>query len=62
MIATCPNCNDDWFQDEEAGTRDDELGDVLAFFKQLEVDAERFGKPVELKDAVERLTSGEHRR
>lgn len=42
--------------------RDEELEDVLEFFKQLGCDAERCGHVFSLSDVAQRLERGEHRR
>jgi len=41
-------------------SRDDELEDVLEFFKQLAIDAERCGRPIDVQDVATRLERGEH--
>lgn len=41
--------------------RDDELADVLEFFKQLEVDQLRCSSAINLQEIAARLERGEHR-
>lgn len=53
---------DEYFEDDNKSEgRDEELEDVLEFFKQLAIDAERCGRPVDLADITGRLERGEHR-
>lgn len=49
------------YEDNHEGTREDELGDVLEFFKQLEVDQLRSSNSLSLAEIAARLERGEHR-